>query len=55
MWLQEQAGTDLIDGYVSQNAEWMLTAAYNRSLCSVVVVDLFCPDLLIMVISRWYL
>ena len=55
MQLQEQAGTELIDGYVSQDAEWKLTAAQNRSLWCVVVVDLFCSGLLIMVISRWYL
>ena len=41
--------------YVNQDAEWQLTAAHNRSLWCVVVVDLFCSGLLIMVISRWYL
>ena len=50
MWLQEQADTDLKMG-MSIRTEWMLTAAHNRSLCSVVVVDLFCSDLLVMVIS----
>ena len=50
MWLQEQADTDLKMG-MSIRTVWMLTAAHNRSLCSVVVVDLYCSDLLVMVIS----
>ena len=36
---------------MSVGTEWMLTAAHNRSLSSVVVVDLYCSDLLVMVIS----